>query len=152
MTARRRSREETFFKVGIWLKGVNGALELLVGSLLLFSPHRLLNHGVAILVAHGGRAGIGGLFDQAGSSLARVETGFSFPVFYLLSHGVVKLFLAICLLRDARWAYPVSLGVFGLLLAYELYRVATQPSLLLGAVIAIDMAILTLLYRHWRKA
>ena len=43
------------------------------------------------------------------------------PHLYLLSHGVVKLFLIAGLLRNRLWAYPVSLVVMGLFIAYRLY-------------------------------
>jgi uncharacterized membrane protein len=45
-----------------------------------------------------------------------------FYAFYLLSHGVVKVFLVIGLLRNKLWAYPVSLVVLGLFIVYQLYR------------------------------
>lgn len=50
-----------------------------------------------------------------------VETK-AFYAFYLVSHGVVKLFLVIGLLRNKLWAYPASLVVLGLFIAYQLYR------------------------------
>ncbi len=58
-----------------------------------------------------------------------------FYAFYLLSHGVIKLFLVIGLLRNRLWAYPASLIVLGLFIAYQLYRFSDTQSVGLIALI-----------------
>ena len=144
--------QEKLFKAGMWLKGINGTLELIGGVLLLAIPHSLSNRVVAGLVDYATGYGMTSkIYQEVSLGVARLDVGFSFPVFYLLSHGVVKLFLAIALLRDLRWAYPVSLGIFGLLLVYEGVRFAEHASIPLGLVILIDLVILTLIWRHWRR-
>src|SRR4051812_22842899 len=45
-----------------------------------------------------------------------------FYAFYLLSHGLIKGILVVFLLRQRLWAYPASIAVFGLFIAYQLYR------------------------------
>jgi len=45
-----------------------------------------------------------------------------FYAFYLLSHGLIKGVLVFFLLRQKLWAYPASIAVFGLFIAYQLYR------------------------------
>lgn len=45
-----------------------------------------------------------------------------FYAFYLLSHGVVKAVLVFFLLREKPWAYPAAIAMFGLFIAYQLYR------------------------------
>src|SRR5206468_3996370 len=45
-----------------------------------------------------------------------------FFAFYLLSHGLIKGVLVFGLLREKLWAYPASIAVFALFIAYQLYR------------------------------
>jgi uncharacterized membrane protein len=46
----------------------------------------------------------------------------NFYAFYLLSHGAVKIFLVIGLLKNKLWSYPASLIALGLFIVYQLYR------------------------------
>src|SRR3954451_13556634 len=46
----------------------------------------------------------------------------NFYAFYLLSHGLLKSVIVIGLLREKLWSYPASFVVFGLFIAYQLYR------------------------------
>jgi Predicted membrane protein (DUF2127) len=52
-----------------------------------------------------------------------------FTAFFLLSHGVVKLWLIIGLLRQKLWYYPLAAAVFGLFIVYQLYRYSFTNSL-----------------------
>lgn len=64
----------------------------------------------------------------------------------------MKLVIAVLLLREIRSAYPLGLGLFGLLVGYELYRLSVQPGILIGLVVLLDLAILTLILLHHRAA
>lgn len=52
-----------------------------------------------------------------------------FYAFYLLSHGVVKLGLVTGLLMRKLWAYPASLVVMTLFIAYQVYRYTYTPGI-----------------------
>lgn len=54
-----------------------------------------------------------------------------FVAFYLMSHGVIKLWLIMGLLRKKLWYYPTAVVVFGLFIIYQLYRFSFTHSLLL---------------------
>ena len=44
---------------------------------------------------------------------------------YLISHGAIKLFLVIMVLRErVAWAYPVFMIALMLLIAYQSYQIA----------------------------
>ena len=58
-----------------------------------------------------------------------------FYAFYLLSHGAVKLALVAGLLRGKLWAYPASLAVMSLFIAYQLYRFSYTHALGLIALV-----------------
>ncbi|MBV8881168.1 MAG: DUF2127 domain-containing protein, partial [Planctomycetaceae bacterium] len=55
-----------------------------------------------------------------------------------------------CLLAGYRWAYPAALTVFGLLAGYEVVLLARHPSVLLGLIILVDLAVIALIRWHWR--
>jgi len=73
-----------------------------------------------------------------------------FYAFYLLSHGLVKLFLVAGLLRNKLWAYPVSLVVMGLFIAYQLYRYSYTHGWGLIALSVFDIIVIWLIWHEYR--
>jgi uncharacterized membrane protein len=66
----------------------------------------------------------------------------NFFAFYLLSHGVVRLFLVGGLLRDRARAYRASLIVLDLFIAYQVYRFSPSQSLRLVALTVFDVIVI----------
>jgi len=73
-----------------------------------------------------------------------------FYAFYLLSHGVIKVFLVICLLRNKLWAYPVSLVVLGLFVVYQLYRFSYTHGFGLIVLTVFDVFVMGLIWHEYR--
>jgi uncharacterized membrane protein len=73
-----------------------------------------------------------------------------FYAFYLLSHGVVKAILVAGLLREKLWAYPASFVVFGLFIAYQLYRYSFTHDLALIALTILDLLVIALAVHEYR--
>jgi uncharacterized membrane protein len=74
---------------------------------------------------------------------------------FLLSHGLVKLFLIIAVLRNKPWAYPAFMIALSLLIAYQSYRLMLLFSIGLCALTLLDAIVLLLTwheYRYTRKA
>ena len=67
-----------------------------------------------------------------------------FYAFYLLSHGAVKAVLVVFLLRERLWAYPASIAVFGLFIAYQLYRFSFTHDIGLIALSIFDLFVIYL--------
>jgi uncharacterized membrane protein len=40
--------------------------------------------------------------------------------------------------------------VFGLLAGYEVYRFVAHPAIMMGIIIAVDVAVILLIWSHWR--
>jgi len=141
---------EHLYKGGLWIKGLNGALELLGAVLILIAPDAFLQRIAAFLTRHDhGRGG----WDRVHGMLARgcghlAGDGHGFSIFYLASHGILKITLAGLLLHHVRAAFPVGIAIFGLLIAYELYRLAMKPGVMISAIVFLDLAILTLILLH----
>jgi len=74
----------------------------------------------------------------------------NFYAFYLLSHGLIKMFLVIGLLRNKLWSYPASLVVMGLFIIYQLYRFSYTGSFGLIAITALDVVVMVLIWHEYR--
>ena len=75
----------------------------------------------------------------------------SFPAVYLIAYGVVKVVLAIALLRDHRGAYPLAIVTLGALAAYQVYRFTHTHASMLPVLAAVDIAIAWLVWREGRQ-
>lgn len=74
----------------------------------------------------------------------------NFFAFYLISHGIVKLVLVWGLLRDRAWAYPASLIVLGLFIAYQVYRFSLTQSFGLVVLTIFDLIVIALIWHEYR--
>lgn len=93
--------------------------------------------------------------DFVASHLLQMAQGFSvgaksFYAFYLLSHGVVKLGLVVALLANRLWAYPASLAVLLLFIAYQLYRYSYTHAFGLIALTVFDVFVLALIWHEYK--
>jgi uncharacterized membrane protein len=73
-----------------------------------------------------------------------------FTAFFLVSHGVVKLWLIVGLLREKLWYYPIAIVVFGLFIAYQLYRYSFTNSVWLLLLSAVDIAVIVLTWHEYQ--
>src|SRR5436309_211909 len=96
------------FDAGVIIKGVDGAIQTLAGALLLFDASAVQSW-IWVWINHRRP-------EQAGDFLARMLAKAAallstdtqtFAAYYLLGHGAVKVFLAVYLLRERMWAFPV---------------------------------------------
>jgi uncharacterized membrane protein len=74
----------------------------------------------------------------------------NFTAFYLLSHGTVKLWLIIGLLRQRLWYYPVAIVTFALFIVYQLYRFSLTHSIWLVLITAVDVLVIALTWLEYR--
>jgi uncharacterized membrane protein len=74
----------------------------------------------------------------------------SFYAFYLLSHGLVKLWLVVGLLRNRLWSYPASLVVMTAFIVYQLYRFSYTYSVGLILLTIFDVFVIVLIWHEWR--
>jgi len=140
------------FWVSLLLKGVGALLECLLGVGLAFVSTGSIITLVSWLTQdelaedpHDFVATRAMEMAQAFSVSAK-----NFYVFYLLSHGVVKLFVVAALLRNKLWAYPASLLVFGLFIAYQVYRFTYDQSLGLVVLTTFDLIVIYLIWHEYQ--
>jgi uncharacterized membrane protein len=145
-------RTERLFRLAMFVKGLDGAIELIGAIVLLLVPATLVNHLVADVISR----------DLVGSPdgfLARhlvagteefASGNRTFVVVYLGLHGVVKLALVWALLRRWRPAYPVAAVVLGVFVVYELIRAVHTGSVVLPLLAALDVLIIVFILREYR--
>lgn len=141
------------FYIGALAKGVDGALEVLGGLLLLVVRPDQINRLVRVLTQHELSEDRHDPVAQYLLHSAQQLTGgtWNFAAAYLLWHGVVKIALIGGLLMKRRWAYPAAIGAFSFFVAYELYRYwhTRSPELLVLSLIDVFVIVLTSLeYRR----
>ncbi|MEP6942823.1 MAG: DUF2127 domain-containing protein [Betaproteobacteria bacterium] len=152
MTSSRRAvRLHRFFELAILFKGLDGLLQTIAGIALLFVPLRSIYSLVTFLTAReladDPDAWLANTVQHAADALSPGSKNFASA--YLISHGVVKLFLVYALWREKLWAFPVALAFIGGFIAYQLYRVAHTHSITLVVFTVIDLIVCWLVWREY---
>lgn len=73
-----------------------------------------------------------------------------YAAIYLLSHGIIKVFLVICLLRNKLWAYPATVVVLSIFIVYQLYRLSVGFSLILSWLTLFDILLIIVTWHEYR--
>jgi len=73
-----------------------------------------------------------------------------FTAVYLLSHGVIKLWLIVGLLREKLLYYPTAIGIFGLFIVYQFYRFSFTHSVFLLLITVLDAVVIALTWHEYR--
>jgi len=144
---------DRIFEIGIIAKGLNGVAEVVGGLLLLFVTPMRIRH-LAGAVTQGELSE--DPHDFVATHLLHTANGLTgaavlFGAMYLLTHGLVKVVLVVALLLNKLWAYPWMIGVLLLFIAYQLYRIALQPTAGLVALTVFDGLIVALTWREYAR-
>jgi uncharacterized membrane protein len=145
-------RIHRIFEISILLKGAHALIECAGGILLAFISTQTITGLVKTLTQS---ELIEDPHDLVATRLLDFAQQLSvstqhFYALYLLSHGAVKVFLVIGLLRNRLWAYPASLAALGLFVVYQLYRYSYTQSLGLVILTIFDMALMALIWHEYR--
>jgi uncharacterized membrane protein len=145
---------DKFFEGGVLLKGITGLFEFGAGLLLFFVSPQQIN---SIVVAISQKELTADPNDKVAlflfHSTAHLSAGGRmFAIVYLWIHAMVKLIAVVGLLRNQKWAYPFSLITLGLLMLYQVYLIVwVRPSVGLILLTVVDMGILWLIWREYKK-
>ncbi len=148
-----RSKLHVAFEIGVILKGLNGLLELIGGTLLLLFPPSAIQRFVVGLthneLSRDPKDFIATHLRAAADHLS--VGGKTFAAIFLLSHGVIKAGLVYALIRDKLWAFPWAMGVFTAFAVYQMYRYFVQPSGWLIALTVLDVIVILLTWAEWQR-
>jgi uncharacterized membrane protein len=145
-------RIHQIFGVSLLLKGAHALIECIGGLVLAFISTDTIISWVKMLTQE---ELMEDPQDFIASHLLNLAAGFSvgtqhFYAFYLLSHGLVKVALVIGLLRNKLWAYPASLVVLSLFIAYQIYRYSYTHSIGLILLTVFDVFVMFLIWHEYR--
>jgi uncharacterized membrane protein len=147
------ARLHRVFRLGIWLKGFDGVLEMIGGVLLLMVRPATLNRLVLALTQH---ELIEDPHDRIATELRQTATQLSvstqlFGSIYLIAHGLLKLLIVAGLWRGYRWAYPLVIAALSLFIAYQIYRLSYHFSVGLLVLTLFDIVIVGLTWREYHQ-
>jgi uncharacterized membrane protein len=145
-------RIHQMFEVSVLLKGAHALIECMGGLSLAFVSTGAIAALVNTLTQE---ELIEDPHDFVATHLLVLAQNFSvssqhFYAFYLLSHGLVKIFLVIGLLANKLWSYPASLAVMSLFILYQLYRFFYTRSLGLIVLTVFDLIVMVLIWHEYR--
>jgi uncharacterized membrane protein len=141
------------FELGILLKAIDSAFEIIGGALLIFLSPARLDKLTRLLTQHE-------LSEDPRDLIARtilnLSTKFTvstqyFGAFYLISHGVVRMALVILLWKRNAWAYPVTIISLFLFIFYQIHRYLLHHSTWLIVLTAFDILMIFLTYREYKN-
>jgi uncharacterized membrane protein len=145
-------RIHQIFEISVLLKGAHALIECIGGLVLAFistsaiaslvnslTQEELIEDPNDFVAAH--------LLNLAQNFTVSTQNLYAF---YLLSHGLIKVFLVIGLLRNKLWAYPVSLVVLGLFIVYQLYRFSYTHGFGLIVLTVFDVVVMGLIWHEYR--
>jgi uncharacterized membrane protein len=148
-----RSKIHTAFEIGVILKGLNGLIELIAGTLLLLFPPSAIQRFVVGLthneLSEDPRDFVASHLRAAAAHLSKNAQ--LFGAIYLLSHALIKVLLVYALLRRKLWAYPWAIVVFAAFAVYQTYRYYVRPSAWLIALTVLDVFVIVLTWAEWHR-
>lgn len=144
------------FEVSIILKGIHAFLEVIGGITLFFVSQQFLVEIIYRItqeeLSEDPRDFIASTILQSAEHLTL--GGQHFAAFYLLSHGILKGFLVINLLKEKLWAFPLAIVIFSLFILYQLFRYSLTHSVWLLVLTVLDVVVIWLTWKEYqfRKA
>lgn len=115
---------QILFKLGMFLRGINGFIYLAVGLMLFFVSVSELNH-ITLNV----------LSPLLTDITHRTKNIVGLYIFF---HGVINIFLVAGLYKNKLWAYLISIGFISSLILMQLYNISFHYSNILLSLIIFD--------------
>ncbi len=142
-----------FFRLAMFWRTFYGALRLLFGLALLKLIHvPLIDLLYKIMRSE--------LIEDPTDFLFTVANGFLqlHPIYityfisaYLIFWGIIDIVISISLLKHKKWAFPTSFWLIGFFVIYELYRFTYTNSYILLGIIFVDLLILWVIWKEYKK-
>lgn len=144
------------FEISLMLKGAFALAEIAAGIFAYFVTRQFLLDLVHAItrteLTEDPRDFVANYLFHAAQDLS--VSSQHFTAVYLLSHGVIKLWLIVGLWRKKLGYYPAAIAVFSLFILYQVYRYSFTHSLSLLLITVLDIIVIGLTwfeYRHLRR-
>ncbi|MFA3761856.1 DUF2127 domain-containing protein [Yersinia sp. 2544 StPb PI] len=141
------------FELSLLLKAILAVMEIISGILTYFvTPQFLLNilHRITQVEFIEDRGDVVAHYLLHAAQNLSISS-LHFAAFYLLIHGVVKLWVIIGLWRKKLGYYPAAIVIFSLFIIYQLYRYTFTHSVLLIVITALDVVVIVLTLLEYRR-
>ena len=150
--SRREAILRRVFRYSLVLKAAHSVVEL-IGGVVLYAAsgeailrvtraltrHELLEHPDDLVARAILRAADAIALEQKAAATV-----------YLLSHGMVEIFLVVMVLLNRIWAYPLYMIALGLLILYQCYQLTLGFWPLLAVLTAWDVVVVYLTWHEFR--
>ncbi|MDD2807910.1 MAG: DUF2127 domain-containing protein [Patescibacteria group bacterium] len=141
------------FTVSVIIKGIDGVLEIIGGFIFYFLNPKIINQFIGWLTWHELSEDPSDILVNWLVKLANdISLGpHLFGTLYLISHGVIKIFLVVQLLRKKMWSYPLAIGFLFIFIAYQLYRISITPTAGMIALTVFDLLMAWLTWHEYNQ-
>lgn len=144
-----RTWTEFLFQAVMWWRIGYGAVRVAVGITLLYFVGTPVSDILLRLMGHE-------LTRHPHEGVMHAINHLPFTVTYFLAiyfifWGTIDVFLSILLLRHQLWAFPFSIVLITLFILYEMVRITHTHSLVLLGVIIMDLFIIWMIFREYKK-
>jgi len=141
------------FEVGTVIKGIDGILQLIGGTILYFISHATIDRMVIFLtekeISHDPNDLVSNYLINLASAMSLGTK--KFIALYLILHGVAKIILVFGLLRDKKWAYPGTMIFLGTFICYQIYRLMVQVSFGFAWLTIFDIIFFILVWHEYKN-
>ncbi|MEI8135632.1 MAG: DUF2127 domain-containing protein [bacterium] len=141
------------FWISLFLKGLDGALQLIGGIAVIFAEPGTLGKTYRYFT----RFLVGNRTQNPEAEFIKV-TAHSFGMnvemlvaIYLLVNAVIKLLLVYGLLKERLWVFPAACIGFGLMFSLELYRISIHFYWGIFILMCISVFVITMVLLEWKK-
>lgn len=140
-----------YFWLSVMLKGLLSALEIAGGILVfLIPPAAILAITNFLTQGELAEEPYDFIAIHIQSAAQALISASHFVVIYLLSRGVIKLFLVVALLKNYQWAYPASLVVLGLFMLYQVYQMIVSFSAFVLFITLFDVIVVFFIWKEYQ--
>ena len=145
-------RLHRLFDISIGLKGIDGLLEIIGGLILLVLSPAQMGWLASLLtqkeLSEDPRDLFANFFLTTASNVS--PHGKFVSVVFLLSHGLVKIFLVWELFRGRLWAYPLTIVILLFFIASQTLEIVHNHSLFLTSLTVLDAFIVVLAWQEYK--
>ncbi len=146
---KREANIRKLFEVSVVLKGIGAALEVVLGSMLLFT-NSVTDFVLDLAQTEFIEDPNDFISTHFHTFLSPTPAEQLYGGLYLLSHGVVKIVLVAGLLTNRLWAYPAAIAVLTLFILYQSVQWLHTHSPALIVLNVFDLLVLWLVYHEYR--
>ena len=142
------------FLAGIFIKLIDGILQLIGGTILLIVKSNIITKFIQRLYEHelfeDPKDWIANYIVQATHSIT-----FSMMIFigiYLVIHGIINIGLFLGLWHHQTWAYPLATIILSIFVVYQTVRIIRSHSLILLLITLVDVSLIVLMQFEYKNA